>query len=382
MDIIKKVAKLPWHLVRLLLLGFFFFSGIVAIVFNQFLYITWAAIVRNGTDSDSDGVLQQRLEHTKKAFIVLLTFCTNNFSSKSEVMLSFRDAELMKKCVKAKEFGALPELSFDPSAIIISNHQIYSDWFFLWYLAYLNNISQHFFIVMKKSLLRLPILGQGMRNYSFVFLSRNWEKDKEYMNQQFAHIKTLNRKFWMLIFPEGTNISHNNKKISHKYAEKAHLPKNECVLLPRVKGLYVAAKQLYPNTTKILDFSIGYSDHGKDDMAQDVFTLWRIYIEGVSPKRISILVDEHDLQKQVPGLYNEEFDEETQMDCLGQWINGVWEVKEKDMEHYYEKGEFDVPEGNSLVFPLELKSNWEVIGVYGPTLAITVAVLALILLWK
>jgi lysocardiolipin and lysophospholipid acyltransferase len=311
-----------------------------------------------------------------------LTFCTNNFSSKSEVMLSFRDAELMKKCVKAKEFGALPELSFDPSAIIISNHQIYSDWFFLWYLAYLNNISQHFFIVMKKSLLRLPILGQGMRNYSFVFLSRNWEKDKEYMNQQFAHIKTLNRKFWMLIFPEGTNISHNNKKISHKYAEKAHLPKNECVLLPRVKGLYVAAKQLYPNTTKILDFSIGYSDHGKDDMAQDVFTLWRIYIEGVSPKRISILVDEHDLQKQVPGLYNEEFDEETQMDCLGQWINGVWEVKEKDMEHYYEKGEFDVPEGNSLVFPLELKSNWEVIGVYGPTLAITVAVLALILLWK
>ena len=70
------------------------------------------------------------------------------------------------------------------------------------------------------------------------------------------------------------------------------------------------------------------------------------------------------------------------MDCLGQWINGVWEVKEKDMEHYYEKGEFDVPEGNSLVFPLELKSNWEVIGVYGPTLAITVAVLALILLWK
>lgn len=378
----KSVTALAVRLVQLVVLGLFFFSGCVAIVINQFIYIGWAAITRILGSSESESVLREKLEETKKSFVVLLTFCTSNFSSHSEIVLSFRDATLMKKCVKEKEFGVLPQLLLDPSAIVISNHQIYSDWFFLWFLGYLNNVSQHFFIVMKKSLENIPILGQGMKNYSFIFLSRNWEKDQAYMRKQFAHIKTLNKKFWMLIFPEGTNMSHNNRKISHKYAVKSNLPENESVLLPRIKGLYVATKELYPETSKILDFTIGYSDHGKEDMAQDVFSLWKIYIEGESPSRISILVDEHDLQMKVPGLYNENESEEGQMECLGEWINGVWQVKERDMNFYYEKGYFDIPEENTIVFPLALKSNWEIIGVYGPTLGITITSLALWLLWK
>lgn len=362
----------PIHLIQLILLGFFFFSGCLAIVFNQVLYIIWNAL----TNSSS---LQSQLETTKKSFVVLLAFCTSTFTSKSTVSLSFRDQELMKRCLVSNPNDELPVLKFDKSAIVISNHQIYSDWFFLWYLAYLNDVAHQFFIVMKKSLESIPVLGYGMKNYNFIFLSRNWQNDRLYMEAQFKKILKLNRSFWMLIFPEGTNMSHNNRNKSHKYASEANLPVNDCVLLPRTKGLYVACKNLFDKkSSKILDFTIGYSGNTKDIMAQDVHTLWKIYIEGKSPEKISILVDEHQLSEEVSDMFNEQLNEEEQMKSLEKWIVDVWSKKEGDMAHFYEKGRFDVSDTHTIEFPLKLKSNWEVITVYGPTLAVVAVVIGVV----
>lgn len=362
----------PLHLIRLILLGIFFFSGAIAIVLNQFMFIIWHALTKSSP-------LQSQLEYTKKSFVVLLTFCTSNFTSHSTISLSFRDEELMKNCLSKNNDGELPLLKFDNSAIIISNHQIYSDWFFLWFLAYLNNTASHFFIVMKKSLENIPILGYGMKNYNFIFLSRNWQNDRLYMESQFRKILKVNEKFWMLIFPEGTNMSHNNRNKSHKFALESNLPVNNCVLLPRIKGLYVASKNLLnENSSKILDFTIGYTGNTKDIMAQDVHTLWKIYIEGISPKKISILVDEHELNAVVPDIFNNELNEDEQMKSLEKWIVKTWSTKEEDMANYYETGKFDVPETHTIEFPLRLHSNWEVVSVYGPTLAVLAVVIGVV----
>lgn len=360
----------PFTLIRLSLLGLFFFTGCLSIVFSQFLFLTFYM----GGDKNA---LQKLIDYTKKNFVILLTFCTSMFSSPTKIILSFKNETTRQKCIQMKtnqKGNARYQLTFDPSAVIISNHQIYSDWFFLWFLAYLNNCADHFFIVMKKSLQRLPVLGYGMMNYHFVFLSRNWQNDKHYMIQQFNTIKQLSKKFWMLIFPEGTNMSHNNRMKSHKFAEAHNMAKQDCVLLPRAKGLYVACKQLAPNTTKVIDFTIGYSEHGKDEMAQDIFTLWKIYILGESPKYVHILVDEYDLKSEIPKLdlsgVSIDDKEEEELELMNQWINSKWEIKEEDMEYFYENGTFKDGADHQYEIDLKLNSPWEIINVYLPTLSV------------
>lgn len=367
---IYDIVKLPFTLVRLSLLGLFFFTGCLSIVFNQFLFILfYKYFARN----DKNG-LQSMLNYTKSNFVILLAFCTSMFSSPTNIILSFKNDSLRKRSIIVGKNGDV-KLNLDPRAIVIANHQIYSDWFFLWFLAYLNRCEDHFFIVMKKSLEKLPILGYGMTNYNFVFLSRNWEKDRKYMAKQFSTIKSLSNKFWMLIFPEGTNMSNANRDKSHKFAEKSNLSKNDSVLLPRVKGLYVACKELAPETTKILDFTIGYSQHGKDEMAQDIFTLFKIYILGESPKNVNILVDEYDLSNEIPELKlngeNESISiekEEKEMELMNLWINSKWQIKENDMNYYYENGKFEAENNESYTIPLILNSSWEIIYVYYPTI--------------
>lgn len=352
----------------------FFLSGIVLIVFNQVLFKLWYKI------SGNEAQHKELIQSTKKSFVVLLTFCLSMFTSSSEIELVF-ESEEMKNRFAHKNGNSRVDLTFDPRSIIIANHQIYLDWYYLWFLAYLNNCADHIFIVMKNSLLKIPILSTGMKNYNFVFLNRNWRKDKELMHTQFNKIKTLNpKKFWMLIFPEGTNISHNNRNISHKFADKTGLPKNESVLLPRVKGLYVALKELSPENQKILDFTIGFSGHSKEEMAQDVFTLWKVFILGQSPAKISIFVKEHDMHKEIPDLnFNEstktvsEEVEESEMKSLETWINGQWQVKEDQMNTYYERGEFDSKPEQRVSFPMKLHNNIEIFTIYIPIIVIGVA---------
>lgn len=370
---IKTIIKFPLTLVRLSLLGFFFFTGCLSIVFSQFLFLTFYR-------TNDKNKIQSLLDYTKKNFVILLTFCTSMFSSPTKIILNFKTKELRDKYIKVKPNGIGNDrlkLTFDPSAVIISNHQIYSDWFFLWFLAYLNNCSDHFFIVMKKSLERLPILGYGMTNYKFVFLSRNWELDKDYMIKQFNTIKTISNKFWMLIFPEGTNMSHSNRIKSHKFAEKSNLPKQDCVLLPRIKGLYVACKELAPNATKIIDFTIGYSEHNKNEMAQDIFTLWKIYILGESPQHVNILINEYDLTNELPTIdWSGSHktvpieQEEAEMDVMNKWIIKKWEIKENDMEYYYSNGQFKEHDENHYEIDLKLNSSWEILYVYLPSFSV------------
>lgn len=375
---------MPLRMVKLIFLGLFFFSGCLSITFNQLLFLTWFRFAKDEKQLDS------LLEYTKRSFLILLAFCTSVFSSSTEIELSFRNRRLLEEHVtfdrdnNGKPEGN-PRLNFDKKAVVISNHQIYSDWFFLWFIAYLNDCAEHFFIVMKDSLKKIPILGYGMTNYNFIFLSRNWENDKDYMKRQFHKIVTLNcHKFWLLIFPEGTNMSHNNRTKSHRFANKMNLPHNQCVLLPRAKGLYVACKELSPATTKVLDFTIAYSQHSKDEMAQDIFTLWKIYILGESPRLISILADEHDLKEQVPEIDFAKPDaltpaqEEAEIGVLGNWINDKWQTKESDMNYYYVNGTFDVPKDATVTIPLRLNSSWEIIQVYIPSLTIAAGVAAVI----
>lgn len=127
----------------------------------------------------------------------------------------------------------------------------------------------HIFIILKESLKYVPILGWGMQFFSFIFLSRNWTKDRE----RFAHrLQKLRRPqgkdgttgkevynpMWMVIFPEGTNLSVNGRRKSGAWAEKMGISDMRHMLLPRSTGLRFCLEELGESVEWIYDCTLAY----------------------------------------------------------------------------------------------------------------------------
>ncbi|GMG39704.1 unnamed protein product [Ambrosiozyma monospora] len=217
-----------FQVLRLVFVGLTFVTGCLAIVTSQLFIILLY--------SNDPVKKQELLEFTKKNFVILVTFITS-ITTPTTLIFTIENEKLQSKLLTVDSKTGHVYFHLEPSAIIIANHQIYSDWLFLWYLAYMNNNSEQFFIIMKKSLESIPILGYGMKNYDFIFLNRNWAVDKSYMIDQFNRLNKKNPlKHWLLIFPEGTNLSANTRGKSDKFAEKiGYTDKLKHILLPRVK---------------------------------------------------------------------------------------------------------------------------------------------------
>jgi 1-acyl-sn-glycerol-3-phosphate acyltransferase len=128
----------------------------------------------------------------------------------------------------------------------------------------------HIFIILKESLKYVPILGWGMQFFSFIFLSRNWTKDRERFSHRLTKLKrpqesgvgsgkvTTYNPMWMLMFPEGTNLSPNGRKKSKAWAEKQGIKDTEHVLLPRSTGLKFCLDELAGTVEWVYDCTLAY----------------------------------------------------------------------------------------------------------------------------
>lgn len=358
----RKKRATMFQIARLVYLLLVFVTGCTSIVSSQLIILL---LFHN--DIRRKNML---LRFTKQNFLVLLVYLTSKVSP-TELILTFGDSPLLNNAVHTDPKTKRHTFNLDNHAIVIANHQIYSDWVFVWFIAYLNKCADQIFIVMKKSLEKLPVLGFGMRNYNFVFLSRNWARDRDYMVQSFRKVATVGQKCWLLIFPEGTNLSTTTYSKSSKYAEKVHMKPTENVLLPRARGLYLACKNLGSTTRTLYDLTIGYSGHSSEKMAQDVYTLSSTYLFGHGPKSISIHIDAIDIQHDIPEVdfsgistnigVNEE---EEEIERFGNWLNNRWYKKDQLMKQYYETGKFENPRGKEYRMQLKLATSFELLNVY------------------
>lgn len=58
----------------------------------------------------------------------------------------------------------------------------------------------------------------------FLYVKRNWQEDQVNMSQYVEYYKKLRYKQRVVLFPEGTDLSENNKRRSDKYALAKQLP--------------------------------------------------------------------------------------------------------------------------------------------------------------
>ena len=201
---------------------------------------------------------------TKQSFGLLITTFTQWFSP--TVIRVSGDRSVRGQLMKTKD--GLLQTDFPERMVMIANHQVYTEWIYLWWIAYTNKMHGHVYIILKESIKYIPIVGPGMMFYGFIFMARNWIKDKPRLQHRLQKLKTRHSAptteslqldpMWLILFPEGTNLSANTVKKGRKWAEQNNLPILQHQLLPRNTGLQYCLEELADTVHWIYDCTIAY----------------------------------------------------------------------------------------------------------------------------
>ena len=141
---------------------------------------------------------------------------------------------------------------------------MYNDWVYLWWTAYTNRPKTHgnVFIVLKDSIGYIPVVGLGLRFAGFVFMSRKMKTDgprlARRMNQLTRRGPNGLEPMWLMMFPEGTNLSKNGRAKSVKWAGQQSTPDMRYQLIPRSTGTYFCLKALEGTLEYVYDCTLAY----------------------------------------------------------------------------------------------------------------------------
>lgn len=273
---------------------------------------------------------------TKQSFGILVTTVTQWFSP-TPVRVS-GDASVRGQ-LKLTDDGRLIT-AFPERMVMISNHQIYTDWLYLWWIAYTSRMHGHIFIILKEQLKYIPVLGTGMMFFGFIFMSRKWTSDKPRIKHRLEQLKVQHGgpmsgsagldPMWLLIFPEGTNLSPNTRSISAKWAEKQGISDMRNLLLPRSTGLFFCLQELKGTINWVYDCTVGYEGTPKGDYAQNYFTLRSTYFQGRPPKSVNMYWRRFAVSS-IPLDDIKDFEK---------WMSDRWNEKDELMQCFLDTGRF------------------------------------------
>ena len=201
---------------------------------------------------------------TKQSFGLLIITLTQWFSP-TTIRVS-GDKSVRGQLMRTKD-GRL-HTGFPERLVMISNHQLYTDWLYLWWIAYTSKMHGHIYIILKEAMKYIPILGPGMMFYGFIFMARNWARDKPRLKHRLEKLKSRHGgpmsgtqsldPMWLMIYPEGTNLSANTRKGSKKWADKQGINDLQHQLLPRSTGLQYCLSELKDTVDYVYDCTVAY----------------------------------------------------------------------------------------------------------------------------
>ena len=104
--------------------------------------------------------------------------------------------------------------------------------------------------------------------YEFIFLSRSWARDRPRLASHMRKLKTRHSgalsesasldPMWLMIFPEGTNLSDNGRRRSADWASKQGMKDLQHQLHPRSTGTFYCLKELQGTVDWVYDCTLAY----------------------------------------------------------------------------------------------------------------------------
>ncbi|VDL67520.1 unnamed protein product [Nippostrongylus brasiliensis] len=136
-------------------------------------------------------------------------------------------------------------------------YEIPVDWAVLVMLAFRQGIdgSEAGFRVMVKHVIHyVPLFGWYIFQHGYIYVRRFGEFLSAPVLKQLAWLDSLDEKFWLLVFPEGTSflIEENDACLCFQ-----GIPELKNVLCPRAGGIFMALERL-ETLDAVYDVTIGY----------------------------------------------------------------------------------------------------------------------------
>lgn len=151
------------------------------------------------------------------------------------------------------------KLPWQSCGLLISNHQTMPDIPVLLEIAHRSGLVGGLRFFVKYSLKYAPFLGWGMQFLDFIFVKRQWDRDKEFIYRMFSNLRTYAHPFWVVNFSEGTRSTPQKIKRSQDYAEKRGTTPPQFTMLPRPKGFVETMIHLRDRFDGVYDVTIGYA---------------------------------------------------------------------------------------------------------------------------
>lgn len=117
-------------------------------------------------------------------------------------------------------------LNKDTFAIVMANHQLETDWWYIWVLGWFKAANGSIKMSYKESLSGIPGLGTTFMLLDFIPMARRWEHDKHRIRENLSRAVESDLPLWFLIFPEGTVVCDETIATSKAYAAKNDLAYN------------------------------------------------------------------------------------------------------------------------------------------------------------
>ncbi|KAJ3399889.1 hypothetical protein CcCBS67573_g04192 [Chytriomyces confervae] len=240
--------------------------------------------------------------------------------------------------------GDWMQMSSSDKTIVMSNHQIYPDWVYLWLLAWFRNCHADFRVMMIKVLALIPFMGQGMQLFEFILLNQKADKDLKIIADNLSTARNdVGLPLWMLIFPEGTLNTPGNIVRSKKYAEKMGISNhpNHCIL-PKSLGLFHSIENLRPKD--LFDVTVGYSGVRMDQVPYNVLLPDKVFLEDGYPRQVHIHVARHRVPE-IPGFLALETSaassstQDARKTIFDAWLKQVWKEKDDRLHEFYLNGD-------------------------------------------
>lgn len=288
---------------------------------------------------------------TKELFGILLIFNTQILSPLN-IHISHNQS-MEGSFTKSPVTSHLVSTALAERAIIISNHTLYTDWIYFWWVAYTAKTHGNIFIMLKKSLRKIPIWGWGMQNYKFIFLSRSWKEDEKTLNKSLSEINSETQyPAWLLMFPEGTTLSTNGVRKTTEFAKKSNPPLKvpKWLMIPRSTGLRYSLEKLHESVEYLYDVTIYYDGIPDGQYGEDYYSLLSMTLKNRYSKNVHMYwrrfrVD--DIPWNDPGSFEK-------------WIRARWEEKDLLLDSFHKTGSFKpVPRSRLDLSPSEIKKRLE-----------------------
>lgn len=103
--------------------------------------------------------------------------------------------------------------------------------------------------------------------YGFIYMSRKMATDRDRMAHRLNKLNVIKTDpmgkeyydpMWLLLFPEGTNLSGNGRRKSAAWAAKTGVKDPEHVLLPRSTGTFFCLNALKESVDYVYDCTVAY----------------------------------------------------------------------------------------------------------------------------